>query len=87
MALNEIIPPPKATTSVIRPWVFVSFVPRQKKRATVKIIGLPELKLGDAVNISTMPNDQQNGIYKVISVQQLFNTQKGFITKIKIEEN
>ncbi|MEW6491445.1 MAG: hypothetical protein AB1589_02680 [Cyanobacteriota bacterium] len=59
---------------------------RQKQRGSVKVLGTPYVKLGDAVNVSQMPVSQLNGSFKVIGVTHCLNHRSGFYTTIAWEE-
>ena len=53
-----------------------------KRTCTLKALGAPEVQLGDAVEISQMPMDDQNGTFKVIGVVHRLDVKKGFYTVI-----
>lgn len=56
-------------------------------RGTVRVIGAPEVKLGDAVQISKMPDEPLNGLFKVIGVHHRISAKSGFVTRIDWEKN
>jgi hypothetical protein len=49
-------------------------------RATV--LGKPQIKLGDAIEIKDCPNQDANGIFQVRSLRHLLNKEEGFISEI-----
>lgn len=51
----------------------------------LKIIapGSPEIKLGDAVEVKSMPDDSLNGEFKVMRVEHILNKIEGFTTHIE----
>jgi hypothetical protein len=53
-----------------------------KRACTLKTLGAPEVRLGDAVEISQMPLDDQNGTFKVTGVAHWLDLKKGFYTII-----
>lgn len=53
---------------------------RDHDRATVELIGLPELELGDAVQIEGLPGDE-GGVYQVLAVEHRFDFRRGFRTR------
>jgi len=50
----------------------------------LKILGNANLKLGDAIEINKMPNEEMNGVFQVRSVGHYLSKDTGFITKIGI---
>jgi hypothetical protein len=54
----------------------------QKQHLRTRILGAPEVKLGDAVRISDMPVSAQDGTFKVIRVTHTLNTKDGFVSVI-----
>ncbi|NER02063.1 MAG: hypothetical protein F6K17_05150 [Okeania sp. SIO3C4] len=59
----------------------------EKQRGKMKIIGNPQVKLGDGIKITKMPISQQNGTFKVTGVSQILNYRRGFFTIINWEES
>ncbi len=57
-----------------------------KRRGSLKALGTPEVKLGDAIEIAKMPIASQNGSFKVIEIRQSLNRQQGFCSLIQWEE-
>lgn len=51
-------------------------------RGRMRVLGAPDVKLGDAVKVSKMPDTAQNGTYKVTSVRQRLNGRVGFVTDV-----
>jgi phage protein D len=49
-------------------------------RATV--LGKPEVKLGDAIEIKDCPNQDINGTFQIRSVRHLLNKEEGFVSEI-----
>lgn len=64
--------------------VLVAEVP--KRRGSLKALGTPEVKLGDAIEIGKMPIASQNGSFKVIGIRHSVNCQQGFCSLIDWEE-
>ncbi len=56
-----------------------------KQRGVLKVLGAPSVKLGDAVSISKMPVQAQNGTFKVTGVTHTLHARQGFITKIAVQ--
>lgn len=50
----------------------------------LKVLGAPQVKLGDAVQVSDMPTARQNATFKVSSVTHQLNIQRGFFTTIGV---
>jgi hypothetical protein len=48
----------------------------------LKILGHPQVKLGDAIEIKNAPKPELNGLFKVTSVRHLLNKRDGFLTFI-----
>ena len=59
---------------------------KAKKKGFVSILGDPDIKPGDAVQIDDMPVNSQNGLYKVTGVEHRINRIKGFITRLTLKE-
>ncbi len=57
-----------------------------KRRGTLRVLGAPGLKLGDAIQISGMPEIIHNGTFKPTAVVQMLNPKQGFQTSIRWEE-
>lgn len=51
---------------------------------TMKILGNPNVKLSDAIEIKKMPDEEMNGIFQVRSVSHSLSKETGFITKVRI---
>jgi phage protein D len=49
---------------------------------TIETVGKPEVKLGDTVEIKSMPDSKLNGDFQVRSVEHIFNKSEGFKTII-----
>ena len=64
--------------------VLAAEVPKQ--RGTLKVLGTPEVKLGEAIKIGKMPLSSQNGTFKVIEIRHILNRQQGFCSLIYWEE-
>ncbi|MFH1860612.1 MAG: hypothetical protein ABH870_06335 [bacterium] len=50
----------------------------------LKILGNANIKLGDAIEIKGMPNDEMNGVFQVRGVGHYLSKDTGFITRIGI---
>lgn len=61
---------------------------KQKKRKVIRLstLGIPEVKIGDTIQIGQMPEEQQNGLYKLIDLRHRLNAQSGFISQLKMQE-
>ena len=53
-----------------------------KRRGVMKVLGAPEVKLGDAVLISGMPQRSLNGVYKITGVKHILRKATGYTTTI-----
>jgi hypothetical protein len=51
-------------------------------RGRLKILGNPEVKLGDAIEIKNAPKPELNGLFKVTSVRHVLNKRDGYLTFI-----
>jgi len=58
---------------------------KNRKRGYLRAPGVPEVQLGDTVQINNMPETLQNGMFKVVSVQHRLNAVSGFISQFKIQ--
>jgi hypothetical protein len=54
-----------------------------RRACTLKTLGAPEVRLGDAVAISRMPQDDQNGTFKVTAVSHRLDVRTGFSSLIE----
>src|SRR5436305_10200297 len=54
-----------------------------RRACTLKALGAPEVRLGDAVTISRMPQDDQNGTFKVTGVAHRLDVRTGFSSLIE----
>lgn len=52
---------------------------------TLKVLGAPGVKLGDAVNTTEMPLDSHNGTFKVTGVTHTLNSKSGFVTTLAVQ--
>ena len=59
----------------------------EKQRGRMKVLGYPNVKLGDGVKVSKMPIKEQNGTFKVTGVSHRLNRRSGFFTVIDWEES
>lgn len=57
-----------------------------KARGTLKVIGAPKVRLGDAVQISSMGDSSRNGMFKVTGIRHSVSSQTGFTTRIAWEK-
>jgi hypothetical protein len=48
----------------------------------LKILGNPQVKLGDAIEIKNAPKPELNGLFKIRSVRHILNKQDGYLTLI-----
>lgn len=58
-----------------------------KARGTIRVIGAPKVQLGDAIQVSSMPESSDNGTFKVVGVRHRLSSKKGFVTSIEWEKN
>ena len=58
-----------------------------RKEGSIKVMGAPQVKLGDSAWISQMPLSSQNGTYKVMGIKHQLSLQKGFVTQLQLREN
>jgi hypothetical protein len=79
---------PTARTQAIADNIAQTLLTRQqqKQRGQLKVVGAPQVQLGDAIAISKLPLDQQNGSFKVIGVIHRLNCYQGFYTLINWEQ-
>jgi hypothetical protein len=52
----------------------------------LRVLGAPDVRLGDAVRIADMPDTAQNGTFKVTGVRHRLNAQIGFVTDVTWEK-
>ncbi len=57
-------------------------IERQAVTGTVTVVGAPQVKLGDAIEIRSMPEADANGTYQVRRVHHHLSKTAGFITEI-----
>lgn len=55
------------------------------KFATLKVLGAPAVKLGDAVKLAKLPTSSHNGTYKVTAVTHTLSTQRGYMTTVGLQ--
>ncbi|MBW4443404.1 MAG: hypothetical protein KME10_19665 [Plectolyngbya sp. WJT66-NPBG17] len=53
----------------------------------VKLLGLPAAKLGDAIQLADLPNESQNGTFKITAVTHSLSLRSGFYTQLEWEKN
>lgn len=56
------------------------------KSGWIKALGYPKAKLGDAIQLSDMPDSRLNGNYKITGVKHVLSKPKGYTTTIYWEE-
>lgn len=56
------------------------------KSGKIKLLGLPEAKLGDGIKLSELPIAAQNGTFKITAVTHHLSAQSGFYTNLEWEE-
>jgi hypothetical protein len=54
----------------------------QATQGMLKVLGNPALKLGDAIEIKSVPKPELNGLFKITSVRHVFNKRDGYSTWI-----
>jgi hypothetical protein len=57
-------------------------ISKRATSGTLKVLGAPNVKLGDAIEIKEMPDSAMNGIFQVRSVSHLLSKSTGFVTTI-----
>jgi hypothetical protein len=57
-----------------------------ESRGRIRTLGAPQVKLGDSVKVSKLPEASQNGTYKVTGVRHQLNHKVGFVTEITWEK-
>lgn len=55
---------------------------RAKRSCTLKVLGSAAVQLGHEIEITDMPQEDQNGTFKVMGVQHRLDAKKGFFTLI-----
>lgn len=58
-----------------------------KKTGRLQALGASHVRLGDTLNITKMPLDQQNGNYRVRGISHRVDAVRGFITYLNIESS
>jgi hypothetical protein len=56
-------------------------------RGSIRVIGAPQVRLGDAVQVSSMGDSARDGVLKVAGVRHLISARTGFTTRIRWERN
>lgn len=56
-----------------------------KSQARVQIVGTPECRLNETVQLSRMPNDALNGTFRIIGVEHQLQHSTGFLTMLELE--
>jgi hypothetical protein len=54
----------------------------QATRGRLKLLGAPQVTLGDAIEIKSAPKPELNGLFKVTSVRHVLNKRDGYLTFI-----
>ncbi len=54
----------------------------QSRRGRLKILGNPNVKLAEAIEIKDAPGNELNGLFKVTSVRHVLNKKEGYLTYI-----
>lgn len=52
----------------------------QASRGRLKLLGSPQVRLGDAFRIQDAPRPELNGLFKVVAVRHVLNKRDGFVT-------
>lgn len=52
----------------------------EASQGRLKVLGNPELKLGDAIELKGVPKPELNGLFKVAGVRHVFSKRQGFLT-------
>jgi len=59
---------------------------QKKQKGVIKVVGEPEAKLGDSIEIAKIPTSSLNGTFKITGVEHYLSRKKGFYTTIYWEE-
>ncbi len=52
----------------------------QASHGSLKVLGNPDLKLGDAIELKNVPKPELNGLFKITGVRHVFNKGEGYLT-------
>ncbi len=55
-------------------------------RGRVRVLGTPEVQLGDAVKLAKLPVASQNGTFRITAVRQRLSVRRGFTTEVAWEK-
>lgn len=64
----------------------LAMIQRRTLRGRLLILGLPQVKLGDAIRLSGVPDDAMNQRFQVRSVTHRITKQNGFVTSIEFHK-
>jgi phage protein D len=56
----------------------------QAARARVRVLGLPAVGPGDAVQIQGAPKDELNGLFKVVAAEHRLSRREGYVTLLEL---
>jgi len=59
---------------------------QSKVCARVRLVGNPDIRLNELIQITRMPADQLNGTFKVIGVEHILNPENGFVSMLDLCE-
>ena len=57
---------------------------KPKKKGVLTLLGKAEIKIGAMVNVSSVPSDAQNGMYRIVGFTHSIRKSKGFITRLLV---
>lgn len=57
-----------------------------RKRGFVRVLGSPEIQIGDSIQIKNPPGTGLGGLFKVTGYTHRLQTEKGFISQLNIQE-
>lgn len=61
-------------------------IQRHTRRGRLRVLGNPDVKLGDAIRLQEVPEDSLNNTFQVCSITHRLNKQTGFITTIEFRD-
>jgi hypothetical protein len=59
---------------------------RRTRVGHARLLGQPEVTLGDAIEIAEAPRPELNGVFKLTSVRHRFSRRSGFVTEIRFSD-
>lgn len=62
--------------------VKLGIIKDQSSKGKLKLVGYPQVRLGDAIEIKNAPKPELNGLFKVTSIRHVVSKQTGFVTYV-----